>query len=614
MHGYKRAVLIAVITALILSADLALPVGVASGAAYVAPILVTLWFRRARVTLAVAAVSTLLTLGGHFLKAEPYQAGLFQLTNRFFAVAAIWATATVIILYKRANEARRRNEAEALRNLEELEQLYRTAPVGLASFDRDLRYTRINERLAEINGRPVADHLGRTVADMIPELAGEVVRLVRGVLETGKPVLGLEMHGETPAAPGRERYWIVSYYPLLAQDHRGGRSVEGVSVVVQEITDRKLAEEELRESEERFRTLADTAPVLIWKAGHDGLRYFFNKTWLGFTGRTSEQESGEGWAEGVHPDDREHCLATCRSAVEQRQPFQIEYRMRRHDGEYRSMLDHGLPRFSRGGLQGFIGSCFDITEHKQAADSLRQAASMRALTAGLLRGQEEERRRVARELHDGLNQRLAALSIEIGAQEQRMPESSPERSLFRRVGARIVEITDEVRRLSHQLHPAVLEYAGLVPALRSHCEEFTRQSGIRTELKVDDVPQSLSMECATSLFRLTQEALRNVAKHSGAAEALVRIRGGAGHLTLSIADTGAGFDVTHAGKKPGLGLVSMEERVRALGGTLLVRSNPQRGTVLEATIPLEKENSEGDSRGEAGFLADAHGKGFDRPV
>jgi len=586
VQGYRRTAFIAVITTLILSADLALPVGVASGAAYVVSVLVTLWFRRAAITVAVAAITTALTIGGHFLKAEPDYIGLFHLTNRLFAVAAIWATATVIILYKRENEARLKNEAEAVRNLEELEQLYRTAPVGLASFDRGMRYTRINERLAEINGRPATEHLGRTVAEMIPELADEVERLIRGVLETGKPVLGLEMHGMTPAAPGVERYWIVSYYPLLAQGRRA-RLVEGASVVVQEITERKRAEEELRESEARFRSLADTAPVLIWRGGRDGLRYFFNKTWLEFTGRTEEQEAGTGWAEGLHPADLEQCLATYNLALEQRQPFKIEHRLRRRDGEYRWMLDHGVPRFSRGEFQGYVGSCFDMTEHKQVAESLRQAASMRALTAGLLRGQEEERRRIARELHDGLNQRLAALSIEIGSQEQRMAQPSPERTQLRNIANRIVEITDEVRRLSHQLHPSVLEYAGLVPALRSHCEEFSRQSGIRTELKAEDVPQSISMECATSLFRFTQEALRNVAKHSGAAEAFVRIKADEDHLILSVADAGKGFDVAQARKKSGLGLVSMEERVRSLGGTLSVQSSSQRGSVLEATIPLE---------------------------
>jgi len=191
----------------------------------------------------------------------------------------------------------------------------------------------------------------------------------------------------------------------------------------------------------------------------------------------------------------------------------------------------------------------------------------------------------------------------VRAQEQRMPESSPERAQLRRVAGRIVEITDEVRRLSHQLHPAVLEYAGLIAALRAHCEEFSQQSGIETELKVENVPGSLTMECSTSLFRFTQEALRNVAKHSGATEALVRIRGENGGLTLSVADTGAGFDVAQARKKPGLGLVSMEERVRTLGGTLSVRSDPEGGTVLEAIIPLARETSGEENGDEIGLAA-----------
>jgi PAS domain S-box-containing protein len=122
------------------------------------------------------------------------------------------------------------------------------------------------------------------------------------------------------------------------------------------------AEAKLRESEERFRTVADTAPLMIWMAGLDKLCIFFNKPWLEFTGRTMEQELGNGWADGVHPDDLDRCLTTYISSFDARRSFQMEYRLRRADGEYRWVLDNGTPRHHEGEFAGYIGSCIDITE------------------------------------------------------------------------------------------------------------------------------------------------------------------------------------------------------------------------------------------------------------
>src|SRR5262245_14552471 len=181
-------------------------------------------------------------------------------------------------------------------------------------------------------------------------------------------------------------------YPLLVEDRVVGvmamfarhplteDTVEAIATVAAPIAqgiERKRAEEALRASEEKFRILADTAPVMVWVSGADKLRAFFNKPWLEFTGRAMEEELGYGWSEGVHHEDYDCCLETYNASCDAREPFKMEYRLRRHDGEYRWILDHGIPRYSPGGdFLGCIGSCIDITERKQVEAREREQLAL----------------------------------------------------------------------------------------------------------------------------------------------------------------------------------------------------------------------------------------------
>ena len=186
-----------------------------------------------------------------------------------------------------------------------------------------------------------------------------------------------------------------------------GRLQSSIGVVA-DITERKKAEQSLRESEERFRLVANTAPVLIWMAGADKLCTYFNQPWLEFTGRPLEADLGNGWTEVVHPDDRSTLLDTYTQVFDRRGRFEMEYRLRRHDGEYRWVSDLGVPRFNPdGSFAGYIGSCMDVTERKIAEEALTNMGRK------LIEAHEEERTWIGRELHDDINQRIALLSIEL---------------------------------------------------------------------------------------------------------------------------------------------------------------------------------------------------------
>lgn len=336
------------------------------------------------------------------------------------------------------------------------------------------------------------------------------------------------------------------------------------------------------ETEELFRLVANSAPVLIWMSGPNKLVTFLNEAWLNFTGRPAQQELGSGWATGVHPDDFDRCLRTYSDAFDTRVPFEMEYRLRRFDGEYRWIVDRGVPRKDADGtFAGYIGSALDITDRKVAEEALLQMAGR------LIMAHEDERSRIARELHDDLSQRMALLQVGLDRLQQQTPGLPVESSRqIREILETASDISSDLHNLSHQLHPSKLDTVGLSGAVRSFCKDFSKQYNLRIDFVEHGVPGDLPKDVTLSLFRVLQESLRNVVKHSRATEVHIGLSGNDKGIELSISDSGVGFDPQSVQGKPGLGLISMRERLRLIGGHLSVDSEPTKGTCVRVFAPL----------------------------
>jgi PAS domain S-box-containing protein len=345
------------------------------------------------------------------------------------------------------------------------------------------------------------------------------------------------------------------------------------------------AAHEVRESEGRFRLVANTAPVMIWMAGTDRLCTYVNQPWLGFTGRPLEAELGNGWAEGIHNEDLNRCLETYSQAFDQRQSFEMEYRVQRNDGEYRWILDIGVPRFNPdGNFAGYIGSCLDITDRKLAEEALASIGHR------LIEAHEEERTWIARELHDDIVQRVALVSVELEQCGQHVADATPGAHDHIRHAREVLSgLGKDIHALSHRLHSSKLEYLGLVNAAKSFCRELSEQRNVRIEFKHSDMPAAVPKEISLCLFRVLQEALQNAVRHSGAQDFAVEVHGAQAGISLTVSDSGTGFDWRHAINGRGLGLISMRERLRLVNGVLSIQSERGRGTTVLARVPLRPE-------------------------
>ena len=286
--------------------------------------------------------------------------------------------------------------------------------------------------------------------------------------------------------------------------------------------------------------------------------------------------------EGVHTNDVEKRQATHTKAFDAREPFQIQYRLRRHDGAYRWILERGVPRFSvDGSFAGYVGSAIDVTERKMAEEALSTVSQK------LIAAQEDERAWVARELHDDINQRLALLAITLESLKQDLPVWAGEfRQRVEEVHKHVGDLGHDVQDLSHRLHSSTLRILGLTTAARALCRDLSRQYQVEIDMRAETIPDNLQEEVSLCLFRVLQEAVQNAIKHSGARHVQVSLQSVSHDIELTVQDAGIGFDPAEAIGGRGLGLTSVGERLKLVHGDLSIDSKPRQGTTIHARVPI----------------------------
>jgi PAS domain S-box-containing protein len=472
---------------------------------------------------------------------------------------------------------RRLTEDKLRESQARLSAIVQSAMDAIIAIDEEQRITVFNPAAETMFGCPAVDALGTSIDRFIPRFREAHARHCQ-FGDIGRTTRRMGALGELRAlrADGEE-------FPIAASISTG--RVEGrrlYTVILRDDTERQKAEAVLRESEERFRLVADTAPVMLWMSGPDRLCTYFNRAWLAFTGRTHESELGNGWADGIYPDDVNRRFETYATAFDRREAFSMEYRLRRHDGEFRWVLDSGVPRFNAdGSCAGYIGSAVDVTLHRAAADALAD------LSHRLVEAHESERARIARELHDDIAQRMAIVTIELDGLSQALsPSAADLNTRIRTLSDYALHLAKDIQALSHQLHSSTLDYQGIASASESFCRELSKQHSVDIAFSCQNVPDDVPRDVALCLFRVLQEAVNNAVKHAGVGQVAVTLCGADGEIRLEVVDTGIGFDQPAAMKNCGLGLISMQERVRLVDGKIVIESRPGEGTAVRVRMPL----------------------------
>jgi PAS domain S-box-containing protein len=504
-------------------------------------------------------------------------------------------------------------------------------PAKLLSYEVILEELDLN-LIKATSGRDALDHLLKTDIAVVlmdvsmPELDGfqlaEMIREHPRCQKTAIIFISAVHMTDLDRLKGYERgavdYISVPVVPELlrakvsvfAELHRRARQLEALNRELEQRVAERTEElnlraevlerlnSELARKNQELDAVVKTAPDIIFSRQVDGARDYISERFYEFTGASAGSANGFGWLDYVHPDDRERSMAHWTHCVQSGENYECEYRLRGSDGQYRWFRARALPLIDHAGaILRWYGTCSDIHDSKLLEQSMRDSAAqlermvdertsaLRFLSSRLMTMQDDERRRIARELHDGLGQELVAIKMMVNTILQDSPK----------VAGRVAEVsnmidraTQQIRSLSHLLHPPLLDEVGLLSALRWYLDGLTKRSGIETTFEVQpgDFPR-LAPELERAIFRIIQEALSNVFRHSGAHKGWVSVVQQESQVVVRVRDDGKGVAKRVSELQPdsiGVGIGGMSQRAKEFGGELRV-VNAHPGTIVEVVIP-----------------------------
>ena len=512
-------------------------------------------------------------------------------------LSAIETTATGKLAVAFVSDITSRKQAEeAIRESEERVRLA-IGSTGLGTFDVDPLTGRgigSDALKAHLGLKPGAEVDARTARKAIS--SGDWDRARRIVEEALRPESSgrFAMEFRTLGIDDGMQRWIGTWGKVFFDGQGRPTRVLGVT---QDLTERKRMEESLRQHEQEISTVLDSSPDVIMRLDPQ-LRYsYVNAKTASIAGIPRDSFLGKTPAEvGLPPE----LVALWRNeglrTFETGQPGNLEFSYPSPGGTT-EWEERFIPEFAPdGSVASLLIIGRDVTEQKRlekVAETTR--GEIRALAASLLTAQEEERRRVSRELHDQTCQDLASLAIDMGELAAKPPPPTKAQSRIKALQARVVKASEMARHIAYQLHPSVLDDLGLVASLRSLCAEFSGRKGPKAEFTYETLPGAVPREIASCLYRVAQESLANIAKHSKAKHTTMALTAGEGTVMLAIADDGIGFDPAVVSGRGGLGLVGMKERARLVNGKLTIAAQPGHGTRIALEVPLREEEYEAGS-------------------
>jgi PAS domain S-box-containing protein len=357
---------------------------------------------------------------------------------------------------------------------------------------------------------------------------------------------------------------------------------------------------ELTGKNQELDAIFSTAPDIIFSRRADGSRDYVSDRFYDFTGAEPGSANGFGWLDYVHPEDKDHAMTDWMHCVESGANYEAEYRLRSQDGAYRWFRARAVPIRDDGKIAKWYGTCSDIHDSKVLEQSIRDNAAelekmvdsrtdeLRRLSVRLMTLQDQERRRIARDLHDGLGQELAVAKMVLDRMLLQKSSQPPDES-WSQASSIIDRAIQQVRTMSHLLHPPLLDEVGLLSALAWYTDGLTKRSGIETSLEVQprDFPR-LTSEVETAIFRIVQEALTNVFRHSEAHTVRISLTQKNGTIGVAVRDDGKGVGQKIVELRPdsvGVGIGGMKQRAKELGGELRL-TNLEPGTLVELEIPF----------------------------